>query len=64
MTWLEMVAHYKGYRNLLQDNGSSFTPIVWDFPKRERRPNGRGQRSPERPFPAVLPVRETTGARS
>lgn len=65
MTWLEMVAHYKGYRNLLQDNGSPFNPIAWGSPKREHGPNGRDRRSLERPFaPAVLSVRKTTGARS
>ncbi|MCS7283809.1 MAG: hypothetical protein RMK65_12395 [Anaerolineae bacterium] len=51
MTWLEMVAHYKGYRNLLQEN-APFTPLVWEpreFRKAGQRPDGRGQRVPERP---------------
>lgn len=66
MTWLEMVAHYKGYRNWLQDSGEvPLTPLIGQSRRPERRPNGRGQRSLERPFAsAVLPVRRTTGARS
>lgn len=33
MTWLEMVAHYKGYQNLLQENGELRFPLWVSKPR-------------------------------
>lgn len=66
MTWLEMVAHYKGYQNLLQENEEFRFPLLVTKPResfhcRALRGLGRrltqwGQKLQERyPAPASPP---------